>query len=931
MGKKHLLKGWLTICFCTFFVFSGVGQQVLIIPDAAATIEAGNHALLFEDPTGALSFGEIQRKPFVRSQKEGLLFPFSNHVFWVKLRVKNKNPTQKEWILNWDNFLIENVQFYLQQEDGTFEIIKKGAEVPARKHIRSGPNISFTLEYDQERTVYMKVFSQRGSYSYLTLYSPEAFKEEQLSLFKKESFFNGLITLRLFYVILLALFVVKELAFRRYSILLVLRSLAYWGILGVLGSIFTDNSHAAIVINFLAYHLLPIGQILAVTAILPMHRFPAFVNYLFRGIMAVTLALAVAIVLDYQWYWLKASTYVVIMTQLFIFGLYIVSVVRKYSINWYYSVPFLLGIGSYIFIQMRLVGWVDFAWIYRFATICFISEVFIFGIFLSRIILNYEKAKNSSEQQLLFDREQALRLRELDRLKTNFFTNISHEFRTPLTLLVGPLAEFGKKYPHEGLIPAMQRNVRRLQTLINQLLDLSKLEAGKLGVEIQEGNLSTFLRRLFASFESLAQSQNIIFRYNPAPQKETAYFDADKVEKIVTNLLSNAFKFTPKNGRVQVEADIKNEELHLRVEDFGIGIAAERLPRIFDRFYQNEDTNGQHYEGTGIGLALVKELVEVHKGHIRVESTVGVGTVFTVILPVGREIWKDKLVDRPVELPEPEGKETLPLPPSADALIDEESDLPVLLIVEDNPDLRAYVRSIFESTCRILEASDGREGLAKAFEYTPDVVICDLMMPYLDGFGLCEGVKADTRTNHIPVIMLTAKASLTERLQGLEMGADDYLTKPFHREELEVRVRNLVKQRETLRQKYGLLLKAMPAKMTGEPGFSFDDRFLQHAQSVVEKHLGDSSFGVEQFCAEMNMSRTNFYRKLKALTGRSATEFIRVIRLQRAAQLLLQRAGSVSDIAYQVGFESLSYFSKSFQEQYEVTPSEFTTKKMDEI
>ena len=916
----------MAICF--FFPFLTFCQDVLLTSKTSTPFDLESQTAIFEDKTSQLPFLEVQKQTFTPFKKDGFLFPFSDHIFWVKFTVKNADSEQENWILNWDNFLAENVHFYVQQENGSFKLIKKGALTPKPKYIRDTPHISFKLKPGQTKTIYVKVESQRGQYAYLTLYTAETFTEYKFGVFTKESFFNGLIILRLFYVILLALFVVKEESFRAYSALLVTRSLAYWGLLGILGGVFTNHLSAVIIINFLAYHILPIGQVLAVRAILPLHRFPAFVKILFNFVIGITLLLSVCIVLDYRWYWLKASTYLVIFTQLFIFGLYVVAVFRKYVINWYYSVPFLLGIGSYIFIQMRLVGWLDFSWIYSFATLCFISEVFVFGIFLSRIILNYEKAKVSSEKQLLFNQEQTGRLQELDQLKTNFFTNISHEFRTPLTLLVGPLADLRKKYPTESFIPVMQRNVARLQSLINQLLDLSKLEAKQLEVEAREGDLAVFLQQLFASFESLAQGRKIIFNHAQSHAQFSAFFDADKVEKIVTNLLSNAFKFTPANGRVNVRVEYSETEMTLKVQDSGIGIDAERLIRIFDRFYQAQTDNQRNYEGTGIGLALVKELVDVLKGEISVASEVGKGTVFTVKLRMdanhpfadNRVQTADKQLVGVKELKAGQAEQTFPVlsEVSLAAL-----SSPLLLIVEDNPDLRAYVRTIFEPNYHILEAIDGQDGLQKAFEQVPDVVICDLMMPRLDGLSFCEMLKTDVRTNHIPVIMLTAKATLDDRLKGLQLGADDYLSKPFNREELEIRIGNLLKQRETLRQKYVQQVSKISSVTTKEKNFSLDEQFLQKAREMAEMHLGDSSFDVERFSKEMNMSRTNLHRKLKALTDVSTTEFIRNIRLQRAAQLLKQHKGTVSDIAYQVGFESLPYFSKSFQEQFGVPPSEY--------
>ncbi len=536
------------------------------------------------------------------------------------------------------------------------------------------------------------------------------------------------------------------------------------------------------------------------------------------------------------------------------------------------------------------------------------------------------------QQQLLYKGKEAEKLAELNTLKTNFFANISHEFRTPLTLLVGPLTDLQKKYPAEGMIPLMQRNLSRLQTLINQLLDLSKLEAGLMQPQIQYSDLPRFLRYVFASFESLAQTKNVIFQYSQSHTDQLAYFDEDKLEKIVSNLLSNAFKFTPENGRIVISVDyIASKEpaggawMTLTVTDTGIGIDAPRLPRIFDRFYQIDDSQRRHYEGTGIGLALVKELVDALRGSIRVESELGNGTSFIVQLPCDAENWKSVLTadmkpvlkERVIESVSETHKIT---PPSSS-----NQELPILLIVEDNPDLRSYIRNVFEDTYRIEEAQDGEEGLEKATELVPDVVICDLMMPRLDGFGFCKALKTDMRTNHIPVVMLTAKATLEDRLEGLELGADEYLSKPFNTEELQVRVRNLVQQRQALRQKYGQqTLLNIPAPVEALPkAAGIDEQFLHKAGSVLERCLSDSQFDVEGFAAEMGMTSVQLRRKIKALTDQTVTEYIRHYRLEKAAELLQQKAGTVSEIAYLVGFESLSYFSKVFQEKFGKTPSEW--------
>lgn len=538
------------------------------------------------------------------------------------------------------------------------------------------------------------------------------------------------------------------------------------------------------------------------------------------------------------------------------------------------------------------------------------------------------------QQQVAFEHREASRLSELNALKTQFFTNISHEFRTPLTLILGPLNNRKQKPLDEPEMAMMERNGNRLTTLINQLLDLSKLEARQLAPTPEPGDLAAFFRTMAGSFSSLAESRGNPFVFEQSESEVYALFDRDKLEKITTNLLSNAFKFTPPGRpvrmQVRYEGSSDNRQVVFRVADEGIGIAPIHLPHIFDRFYQADGNSNRNYEGTGIGLALVHELVQVLGGSIQVESEVGKGTTFTVQIkspsPPNRPVGppplggtagasfsaKGRFVDAPA------------VPPSGvRGLVPPLGGGGGLLLIDDNADIRAYVRSVFEGEYEIIEAEDGQQGLELATEHTPDLVICDLMMPRLDGFGFCRALKTQDATSHIPVVMLTAKATLEDRIEGFELGADDYLTKPFQADELRVRVRNLLDKQERLRQYFGKTVVAMPEAATSSVIPSREDIFLQKARELVEKNLGSNAFGVEEFGRELGLSQSQLLRKLKALTGLTAVEFVRQYRLERAATLLAGRTGNVSEIAYQVGFESLPYFTKVFQEKYGVLPSEY--------
>jgi signal transduction histidine kinase/DNA-binding response OmpR family regulator/ligand-binding sensor domain-containing protein len=556
---------------------------------------------------------------------------------------------------------------------------------------------------------------------------------------------------------------------------------------------------------------------------------------------------------------------------------------------------------------------------------------FSFLLFVGWQLYRIQKQRWLLQQQVLFEQKEASRLAELDSLKTQFFTNISHEFRTPLTLILGPLTDIKQRFRTENVvtltepvIASMERNSNRLLSLINQLLDLSKLEAGQLKADLQLGDLAIFFRTLASSFDSLAQSRQIQFTFTTEPSHYPASFDRDKLEKIVTNLLANAFKFTPAGNQVRLHIDYPEPGsanlLTITVEDSGIGIAPANLSAIFERFYQVDGRSNRVYEGTGIGLALVNELVTVLGGTIAVSSTEGVGTKFTVQLPL---IRLEQVPSQTVEWPEPglistENWTVLPEPSPPTPITDN-----ILLVIDDNADIRAYVRSVFESSFDVVEAQDGQEGLELATAVLPNLVICDLMMPRLDGFGFCKALKAQEATSHIPVIMLTAKATVDDRIDGFDAGADDYLTKPFNQAEIQARVRNLIEQRRRLLQWFSKDRKKSGEQPSPSALPAAEQLFLDRLAAVVSQHLDDTNFTVEDLAGAVHLSRVQLHRKLKAVAGTTATQLIRDIRLTKAAELLTEGRQSVTQIAYSVGFDNLSYFAKVFQERYGVSPSHY--------
>ncbi len=571
-----------------------------------------------------------------------------------------------------------------------------------------------------------------------------------------------------------------------------------------------------------------------------------------------------------------------------------------------------------------LPPWWQTWWAYLIYALLFISILYI----LRRYELNRINLKN----QLKLEKVESDSLRHLDQLKTRFFANISHEFRTPLTLILGQIESVlssGIETKEKGKLHIADRNARRLLTLINQLLDISKIEAGSMELKAEQHNLVSFLKSLFYSFESLAETKKIQLKFESDYQNIPVIFEPDKMEKVFYNLVSNAFKFTPEGGEIKVNADIPTPGLvEIRIKDNGTGIPADRLTKIFDRFYQVDNSSTREHEGTGIGLALAKELIELHKGKISVTSSEGKGTEFTIQLHlVYLKHQKENLAEADLEKITfndmlYDTKETLKYDNS---LVSEQIDTynkknEILLIVEDNVDVRNYIREQTEADYIIIEASNGEEGINKAREFIPDLIITDIMMPKLDGHKFSRVIRKDEKTSHIPVIMLTAKAGLDDKIEGLETGVDDYLTKPFSAKELKIRVKNLIIKRSELRKKFSRATIIKPSEVSAVDA---DRQFLQKTIKSIEAHFEDEQFSVERLSEEISMSVSQLNRKLKALIDQPAGQLIRSLRLQRAADLLSQNAGSVAEVCYKVGFGDQSYFSRAFKKQFGCSPSEY--------
>ena len=921
------LKIYLNFIILFLLVYSVSAQELTVDSTSKFPFNISNKIEILEDSSRSLTLPRVITQPFLKNSKDHFLFPYSDHTFWVRVQLNNKNVITEEFYLLWSNPLVEQLDFYISETADMKELTHFQQKIITKerdkKFVDQDPRLVFKILPGEAKTIYIRLDSRRGHYGQLRLYTKEAFTHFRMNDYSSQGFLNGLMFFRLFLVLVLSFFVVKDLSFRLFSLYTLIRTFNYWGFLNIAGPLFTDDPDIAKKVDFLFYNSGTLGAGLFIVAAFLVHKLSKIHLYTVAGLVIFNVFINTIVFFDYQWYWLKIGAYGLVFSAFYYLLINVYFLVKNIRFARYYSILFILGLMSTFLLYVRLLGWLEIQPIYTLSYYFFLAEFVFFVFFLGRIFRNTEVNKAFTERQLKFNIEQNNKLKELDNLKTTFFTNISHEIRTPLTLITGPFQQLAEKYPGDKLIPLIQRNTDRLLTLVNQILDISKLEAGQMKPEIAKQNITEYLRTLIGSYSSLAESRGIDFQWSFSKTDTYGYVDRDKLEKIVSNLLSNAFKFTPAGGTVSFRKffDTSKKTLTLEVSDTGIGIDEQQLNKIYDRYYQADDAQNRSFEGTGIGLALVKELVEVLHGKISVESKKELGTTFKVELPIDALTWKDFISNDAEQksglfISNPKKTEVLE---TYQTVGDNEK---ILLIVEDNEDIRLYLKSIFESEFRILEAVNDKDGVQKSMELLPDLVISDLMMPEMDGLEFCKTLKSDEKTSHIPIIMLTAKADLNSRIEGLELGADDYLTKPFNAKEIEVRVRNLLVNREKLRERYSIPFEALKTQ-TDKKTRTLDDQFIHKLNAILDSRISESGFGIENLAEEMALSTTQLRRKIKALSNQTIVEFIRNHRLQKAAQLLSQNTGTISEIAYQVGFDSLSYFSKVFQESYGVSPSEY--------
>ena len=866
----------------------------------------------------------------------------SGRAYWGKVQVVNRLPAaadHPEWVLTFSTTWTD-LEVYTAGADGRWTGEPNGSFTPIADKpftpIADANLVKLILPPDEVVTVYFRGSSQRPTIPpsfHLYLQPVDLFYGKVLRKKVVEALFIGFLMMMLLYN-LIVYFFGRDRSFLFYSgylLSIVIYAgyssgdLADW--LGtVLFPAHPQYLNLAKIVLFLGLmsYLAFIRSFLDLEQLLPRwDRYFRGVIYLGFPLLAVYLVVAFGSNFSYvveDWLTMFYIALVVVSCFVFIYPLSRTRDTKSYFIVAGIAV---ISLGCFLTLVSRLQ---DTAFSIFYLEVSATIEILIFSLGLAYRQRQQVQARQAAdfalkESRLIQEKKQveAKRLQELNDFKARFYTNITHEFRTPLTVILG-MSEQIDGYPQETKL--IQRNGANLLRLVNQLLDLSKLESGSMLLNLVHRDIIVYLQYLTESFYSTAMQQQIRLVFHSEESAVPMDYDEDKIQQVVYNLLSNALKFTPAGGRVVFHASRDERDgqswLKLKVKDTGTGIPAPALDRIFDRFYQVGDAASVPANGTGIGLALTKELVELMNGTITVESEPGVGTEFVLCLPIEAQHAAGSGETFRSALP-PVAVDSVP----AFAESEPESDpaaaeLPQLLLIEDNPDIITYVETILRGQYAFHTARDGAAGVERARAVIPDIIVSDVMMPKMTGYEVCETLKQDERTSHIPIILLTAKATQEDKVQGLQFGADAYLTKPFDKAELTVRLEQLIAMRRRLQARY-----ANPDAAGSQPAgdSSLEDQFLRKLHEHIEARLDDPDFGVPELATAAHLSQMQLYRKLKALTGQTPSRFIRSYRLRRGLDLLQQGELTVSEVAYAVGFADPSYFSRTFQQEFKRNPS----------
>ncbi len=884
-----------------------------------------------------LPYSEFNKK-YLSDTAGGMVLLDASKVYWWRLSLQNNlDQPLRDWMLftGRSNF----TEVSVVSEDGEVSTVHytgwltPNAEKDFEYGNRRQERVSFSLPESSVKTLYAKVrtVNQKRPYLEIRLAKDDFYKNwhfvEKTRL--DWAFIGFLLTFIFFYFLLYAS--TSDRVYLWHALFqagIFLYLLEFFNVLSDLPWL-RDHSHALQVFVYCSLCLVDVMYMQFIRKYMGMRvAYPVWDRY-FHWYAVGRVVIAVGIITLYL------STFNMKLTDNltagFLVGQYSIMVVL---IAWLFGIKdikskFLMA-GTAVFVAgliMNAFSIIEGAGLqYSYTQLGVMGEVILFTVGLGFRMKYLQKEKQT-----------ALRLKDLDEFKSKFYTNITHEFRTPLTVILGMTEqselEIGKlpeQQSNKSIAKVLKsnfnliaRNADQLLRLTNRLLDLSKLQSGKMTLQMHRGDLADFLRYLVQSFHSFAGGKDIHLRYLSELDGFDMDFDSDKMQDVMSNLLSNAVKFSPPGSEVLVVSKalppegLSGEHLQIIVKDNGPGIAADDLPHVFDRFFSAKSMSNS-VGSSGIGLALTKELVELMGGKILVKSELGHGASFEVMLPVSRS--EPPLERREFEnaTSEIEAVSSLPVPLT---LSNDGEEKPVCLVIDDNADVVKYLQTLLGNEYVVIAAYDGKRGIEKAIELLPDVIISDVMMPEKDGLEVCDFLKNNELTSHIPIILLTAKATLKDRLEGLRRGADAYLQKPFNREELFISLKKSVELRKRLIHHFSKNT-TQRTPLIGEHELAIEDLFLQKAKKVVKGNLATDDFDIHRLCRALALSRAQLHRKLTALTGKSTTHFIRSIRLQSAKELLTTTDLTIAEIAYEVGFKDPNYFTRTFTEEFGQSPSE---------
>lgn len=874
-----------------------------------------------EDPSNKLTFDDVRngdyKNKFIKSNGS-LNFGYSSSSYWMKFEIQNTEALPSDgWVLEMSNPVFDEARLYLISDSGKISYKNLAGDTPINKREVQTRAMVFELPDQPDKTykVYL-MLSGNGNKMYdLVIWSTNAYAKYLRTSDTILAFYFGILFALATYNLFL-FFSIGDRSYLYYTLFVSSMaasqlSLTGWG-MEYLGLMIFSTQITSIAFPTLA---------VVFSALFALRFLSIRQHYIRFHRFVMTLLWITVVVACLAWHppffaaALKVSSILMVILMLAILIATIpLAIAGQRTARFYLLGWSILGVAVCI-MQLKHFGYLPVTPVTRYAmkfATAFEAIIFSFGL---------ADRFHTTSMQLKLKNLEIQKLAESEKMKSDFFSNITHEFRTPLMLISGHIKALLSNQKLMAVdrerLDVADKNTAQLNRLITQLLDISKVDAGMLKVIPQPVNIDQFFKLTRATFNSLSEHKRVAFETDIHVPETAISIDEDKLEKITYNLLSNAFKFTAPGGKVTLSVTMENQLMTIQVSDTGIGITDENIPFIFNKFFQVEKNTLQGSDGTGIGLALVKELVSLLGGSIDVSSKVNEGSTFTVKVPFGKTTEQ------------PNGVNGTPVNTSNKVIIEESEELfeipevhaSTILVVEDNDDLQRYLTLGLKGKYNILSARNGKEGFDLAKQHLPDVILTDWMMPEMNGVTLVRMLKADALTNHIPVMLITAKADIESKLEGLQTGADDYLYKPFEFNEVLFKINNRISNQTLVQEKLRHKLLSEPSSLKAV--VSEDERFLFNFKETVEKHLFDQQLSVEFLRKEMGMSRVQLSRKVNALIGMPINDYIRILRLKKAATLLTERFGSVSDVAYEVGFSNLSYFSKCFKEQFGKTPSEY--------